>query len=99
MPLLTISFQYMGDQLIVDLHELLVDLLVIFGVLVPDQRMVDFKVDHDFVSPLDHIRCLGPGLQRCFEVSLSIVEAGEVGVWVDMLVSVFSPSHFDSFVV
>ena len=45
MLLLTISFQYMGDQFIVDLHELLVDLLVIFGILVPDQRMVDLKVD------------------------------------------------------
>ena len=45
MLFLTISFQYMGDQLIVDLHELLVDLLVVFGILVPDQRMVDLKVD------------------------------------------------------
>ena len=46
MVLLTIRFQYMGDQLIVDLHKLLVDLLIIFGILVPDQRIVDLKVYH-----------------------------------------------------
>ena len=47
-PLLTVGFQYMGDQFIVDLHELLVDLLVIFGILVPDQRVDDLKVDHHY---------------------------------------------------
>ena len=38
MLVLTISFQNVGDQLIVDFHKLLVDLLVIFGILVPEQR-------------------------------------------------------------
>ena len=44
MSFLTVCFQYVGYQFIVDLHKLLVDLLVIFGILVPDQRMVDLKV-------------------------------------------------------
>ena len=44
MLLLTIGFQYMGDQFIVDLHKLLVDLLVIFGILVPGQTIVIFGI-------------------------------------------------------
>ena len=41
MLVLTISFQNVGDQLIVDFHKLFVDLLVIFGILVPDERMIN----------------------------------------------------------
>ena len=44
MLLLTIGFQYMRDQFIVDLHKLLVDLFVIFGILVPDQTIVIFGI-------------------------------------------------------
>ena len=37
-PFPTICLQYMGNELVVDLNELFVDLLVIFGILVPEQR-------------------------------------------------------------
>ena len=88
----------MGNELVVDLHELFVDLLVIFGIFVPEQRYNLGKRWALFL-PLDYTCCICPCSQGCLEVSLPIVESREVGVRIDVLVPIVPSSNFNSFVV
>ena len=77
----------MRNQFIVDLHEFLVYLLVILGIVVPTGYKLNV-VQADGDEPPDDGGGGGPAVERLPVLAQPVVVARQVGVRVDMMVSV-----------
>jgi hypothetical protein len=102
----------MRNEFIGNLNKLFIDLLVVFGVAIPETRNSKIIAYPSvgllackccavwpFFLQFNDICCIRPSCQSSGVVFGSVIEASLIGIWIDVVIVVDIPVHLDGLLV